>query len=148
MVNISILYRFKPLLVIVGWAACLATLTLGIMFQGLLLPNASELKPELFGSSSLLFWVFYLGSFGISVLAAMVISDFGQSVVSVFFAFLLTALIAFVVLVLPDFLGIVQPPGVLQEPSVTFVFDALIPVSLFVDLAGAIAGSAISERLF
>jgi len=78
----------------------------------------------------------------------MVIFDFAQSVVSFFFAFLLNALIIFFVLVLPDLLGIVQPQGTLQEPSVTFVFDALIPVSLFVDLAGTIAGSAISERLF
>jgi len=118
------------------------------MFQGLLLPNASELSPETFGSSSLLFWLFYIGSFAICVLAAMVIFDFGQSIISLFFAFLLNALIILVVLVLPDLLGIVQPSGVLLQPSVTFVFDALIPVSLFVDLAGTIAGSAIAERLF
>lgn|GEM_PF-4730547 len=146
--NISILSRFKPLLVVVGWTTCLATLTISIMFQGLLLPNASELSPETFGSSSLLFWLFYIGSFAICVLAAMVIFDFGQSIISLFFAFLLNALIILVVLVLPDLLGIVQPSGVLLQPSVTFVFDALIPVSLFVDLAGTIAGSAIAERLF
>jgi hypothetical protein len=147
-VNAFVLNRFKPVLVVVGWATCLATLTIGIMFQGLLLPNAFELSPESFGSSSLLFWIFYLGSFAICALASMVIFDFSQSVVSFFFAFLLNALIIFFVLVLPDLIGIVQPPGALQEPSVTFVFDALIPVSLFVGLAGTIAGSAISERLF
>ena len=146
--NTFVLNRFKPVLVVVGWATSLATLTISIIFQGLLLPNAYELSPESFGSSSLLFWIFYLGSFAICVLASMVIFDFAQSVVSFFFAFLLNALIIFFVLVLPDLLGIVQPQGTLQEPSVTFVFDALIPVSLFVDLAGTIAGSAISERLF
>ncbi len=147
MLNIPLLYRLKPLLVIVGWAASLAALTLGAMFQGLLLPNASELLPELYGTSSLWLWVFYLGSFGVCILAAMLIADFGQSVVSVFFAYGLTALITFVVLALPDFAGIVQPSGSLQQSSVTFTFNALFPLPLFVDLVGAIAGSALGERL-
>ena len=132
---------------IIGWAISLATLTIGVIFQGLLLPNASELSAAQIGSSAVWLWAFYLGSFGISVLAAMVISDFGQSVISVFFAYVLTALIIFVVLALPDFVGIVQPPGTLQEPSVTFAFNALFPVPLFLDLAGAVAGSGLSERL-
>jgi hypothetical protein len=147
MTNISILHRFKPLLVVLGWATSLASLTLGIIFQGLLLPNASELLPESYGASSLWLWVFYLGSFGICLLAAMLISDFGQSVVSVFFAYGLTALIVFVVLALPDFLGIFQPSGLLQEPAVSFTFNALFPFPLFVDFIGAIAGSALGERL-
>jgi hypothetical protein len=93
-----------------------------------------------------LVWIFYLGSFAICVLAAMLISDFGQSVVSVFFAYALTALLTFFVLALPDFSGIVQPPGSLQQPAVTFAFYALFPVSLFLDLGGTIAGSALAER--
>jgi hypothetical protein len=145
--NISILYRFKPLLVVLGWATSLATLTLGVMFQGLLLPNASELPPESYGASSLWLWVFYLGSFGICILAAMLISDLGQSVVSVFFVYGLTGLITFAVLALPDFLGILQPPGVLQEPAVSFAFNALFPFPLFVYFIGTIAGNVLGERL-
>ncbi len=144
--KISILHRFKPLLVVLGWATSLASLTLGVIFQGLLLPNASELLPESYGASSLWLWIFYLGSFGICLLAAMLISDFGQSVVSVFFAYGLTALIIFVVLALPDFLGIV-PSGSLQEPAVSFTFNALFPFPLFVDFIGTIVGSALGERL-
>lgn len=132
---------------ILGWATSLASLTLGVIFQGLLLPNASEISPETIGSSILWVWIFYLGSFGICVLAAILISDFGQSVVSFFFVYVLTALLTFVILALPDFAGIVQPSGTLQEPSVTFAFNALFPLSLFVDLAGTIAGSGLSERL-
>lgn len=147
MTSISILHRFKPLLLVLGWATSLASLTLGTIFQGLLLPNASELSPESYGVSSLWLWVFYLGTFGICLLAAMVISDFGRSMVSVFFAYGLTALITFVVLALPDFLGIVQPSGALQEPAVNFTFHALFPFPLFVDLIGTIAGSALGERL-
>lgn len=64
------------------------------------------------------------------------------------FAYLLTALIIFVVLALPDFVGIVQPSGILAEPSVTFAFNALFPYSLLVDLTGTVAGSAVSERMF
>lgn len=148
MLNMSIVYRFRPLLVVVGWATSLATLTLGVIFQGALLPNASELSPGSYGSSSVWLWIFYLGSFGICVLASMLISDFGQSIVSVFFAYLLTVLITFVILALPDFAGIVQPPGTLQQPSVTFTFNALFAtLSLFVDFAGTIVGSGLSERL-
>jgi hypothetical protein len=146
MTNISVLHKFKPLLVVLGWATSLASLTLGLIFQGLLLPNASELLPESYGASSLWLWVFYLGSFGICLLAAMMISDFGQSVVSVFFTYGLTALIVFVVLALPDFLGIFQPPGLLQEPAVSFTFNALFPFPLFVDFIGTITGSALGER--
>lgn len=67
--------------------------------------------------------------------------------VSVFFAYGLSTLIIFVVLALPDFLGIVQPSGVLQEPAVRFTFYAYFPFPLFGDLIGTIAGSALGERL-
>jgi hypothetical protein len=147
MVNISILYRFKPLLVVLGWAASLAALTLGNIFQGLLLPNAFELQPQQFGADPLGFWIFYIGSFGICVLAAMVIADVGQSLVSVFLVYGLTAFITFAVLALPDFSGIVQPPGILQQSSLLFTFNALFPLPLFVDLVGTIVGSGLGERL-
>jgi hypothetical protein len=147
MTNISILHRFKPLLVVLGWATSLATLTLGVMFQGLLLPNASELSPESYGASSLWLWVFYLGSFGICILAAMLIADLGQSVVSVFFVYGLTGLITFAVLALPDFLGIFQPPGFLQQLAVTSTFNALFPFPLFLYFIGTIAGNVLGERL-
>jgi len=146
-VNISILYRVKPLLVVLGWAASLATLTLGSIFQGLLLPNPYELQPQQFGASPFGLWIFYIGSFGICLLAAMVISEVGQSLVSVFLAYGLTVFITFGVLALPDFSGIVQPPGILQQSSLLFTFNALFPLPLFVDLVGTIVGSGLGERL-
>src|SRR5882672_3479597 len=143
MANISILHRFNNLLVVAGWGTTLAALTLGTIFQGLLLPNPSELLPESYGANPLWLWVFYLGSFGTCVLAAMLIADFGQSIVSVFFAFGLNVFITFVVLALPDFSGIVQPPGILQESAVLFTFNALFPFPLFVALFGTIVGSGL-----
>ncbi len=147
MPNISIPHKFKFILVVAGWGTSLAALTLGTIFQGLLLPNPSELLPASYGANPLWLWLFYLGSFGICVLAALVISDFGESIVSIFFAYGLTALVTFVVLALPDFSGIVQPPGILQQSALLFTFNALFPFPLFVDFVGTIVGSALGERL-
>ena len=147
LLNISISHRFKSILVVAGWGISLAALTLGTIFQGLLLPNPTELLPASYGANPLWLWTFYLGSFGICVLAAMRISDFGESIVSIFFAYGLTIFITFGVLALPDFSGILQPPGILQQSAFLFTFNALFPFPLFVDFIGTIVGSALGERL-
>jgi len=145
---ISIPRKLKSILVVVGWGTSLAALTLGTMFQGLLLPNPSEILPASYGANPLWLWLFYLGSFAVSALAAMLISDIGESIVSIFFAYGLTAFVTLVVLALPDFLGIVQPSGILQQSAILFTFNALFPFPLLVALVGTIVGSALGERLF
>jgi hypothetical protein len=148
--KIAIFRRLRPILIIVGWAASMAALTLGTIFQGLLLPKVigagGGLLGEVVNASPLGLWIFYLGNFGVCILAAMVISDFGTAIVSFFPAFVGAAVITYIVLALPDFLGIYPFPGVLQESAGIFTLGAFFPLLLVVSLAGTIAGISLGEH--
>lgn len=139
--------RFKPVLVVLGWAASMAALTLATIFQGLLLPKALGIGGnEVINASPLGLWIFYLGNFGICILAAMVISDFGVAIVSFFPAYIGAGLLTYLLLALPDFIGVFPLSGVLQASAVTFTFSAFFPFLLVVSLAGTITGVGLAEH--
>ena len=145
---ILILSRLRVPLVVLGWGTSLAALTLGTIFQGYLLPTTEGgLLPQVYGASPAGLWVFYLGSFGISAVAAMVIYDAGPAIVAFFFAFGLTASLTATVLALPELIGTIQTNGVLQETSILNTFSALFPLALIVNLVGTLVGIALGERL-
>jgi len=148
--NIRIVYRVKPVLVILGWSTSMAAFALTTIFQGQLLPrefNGGGNYVQVLNASPLGLWIFYFGTFATSVLAAMVISDAGKALVSFFVSFLGAAIITDLVLSLPDFLGIFAIPGALQEAAVIFTFTAFFPLLLLVTLAGTILGIGLGERL-
>jgi hypothetical protein len=147
MVNISFLRRVKVPLIVLGWGASLASLTLGAIFQGYLLPTTGGgLLPEVYGASPLWLWIFYLGSFGISALAATMIYDPAPAIIGFFFSYGICAILTFIVLALPEFIGIIQTNGVLQKVAILHTFSALFPIALLVDMVGSIAGVALGER--
>lgn len=145
--NISILSKLRLPLVILGWGTSLAALTLGTIFEGYLLPTTQGgLLPQVYGASPVGLWIFYLGCFGISALAAMAINDVGPGIVAFFISYGLGAFLTAFVLALPEVVGIVQTNGVLQETSILNTFSALFPLPLIVNLVGTLAGLGLGER--
>lgn len=148
MVNISLPTQLRIPLIVLGWSVSLSALTLGTIFQGYLLPTTGGgLLPEIYGASPLGLWIFYLGSLGVSVVAAMAINDTGPAIVGFFAAYGLTAFFTFLVLAMPELLGIIQTNGVLQEAAILHSFSALFPLALIVNLVGTLLGIALGERL-
>jgi hypothetical protein len=147
----TVLDKVKPLIVIAGWAATIAGFTLGAIFQGLLLPkvvgNGGGLLPEVLGVSSVGLWVFYLGCFGTSVLAALVLADASKALVSFFPSYVFGALITYIVLIVPALTGTFPLPSVLEESAVIFTFTAFFPVLLFAALAGTLLGIFLAEKI-
>jgi hypothetical protein len=140
---------FKIFLVVLGWSTSSAAFALATIFQGQLLPrniNGGGLYADVTNGDPLVLLLFYGGSFAISILAALVISDVGVSLASFFSSYIGTGLITYFVLGLPDLFGVYDPLGVIQGSAVTFTFTALFPLLLFVSLAGTVAGMALAER--
>jgi hypothetical protein len=148
--KIRFLKVFRPLLITLGWSASTAALTLVMIFQGQLIPrniNGGGLYAEVVNPNPLLFWAFYSGTFAVSVLAAIAVSDVSAALVSYFASLLGAAAITFIVLASPEFLGISPYPfGTLQEAATIFTFTAFFPVVALVNLAGAIVGVGLGER--
>jgi hypothetical protein len=139
----------KLIFVVLGWATTCAALTLFTIFNGQLLPrniNGGGLYSDVLSASPLGLWIFYVGNFAISVLAAMVISELGKSLISFLPSYLGAAMITFLVLAAPDFAGIYDPQQVIQESAVIFTFTAFFPLLLLVSFSGTIVGNAIGER--
>jgi hypothetical protein len=151
LMKIAVLRRAKPLLAVLGWAASTAALTLATIFQGYLLPKVygagGGFLDEVLNANPVWLWIFYLGNFGICILAALVISDLGTTVIGFFVSYGVAAGITYMVLSLPDFIGVFPFPGVLEGSAVTFTFGAFFPLLLLVNLVGTIVGAALSERL-
>src|SRR5215831_9619352 len=98
--NIRVISRLAPSLIVLGWASCIAALTLFTIFQGLLLPkniNGGGLYTEVVSPNPIWFVIFYLGNFLVCAFSAIVISDYvndiGRTMVSFFAAFGVAALI-------------------------------------------------------
>jgi hypothetical protein len=145
--NIRFSARVTSILVTLGWGTSTAALTLGIIFIGYLLPrniNGGGLYSQVINASPIPLWLFYVGNFVICLVAALIISDFSTTIVSFFFSYLLAGIITYAVLALPDFLGCCG--GVLVAAAVSFTFGAFFPYLLVVNLAGTIAGLALSEH--
>lgn len=149
--NVRFFRMFKSPFVILGWATSIAALTLATIFQGLLLPkniNGGGLYNDVVNGNPLGLLIFYLGNFGICVIAAMVIGDPGKALISFFPSFIGAAIVTYLVLALPDLLGLFPflTPGVLQESASVFALTAFFPVLLLVNLAGTVLGIGLSER--
>jgi hypothetical protein len=148
--KLAIFRKLKPLLVILGWSASMAALTLATIFQGLLLPkvigSGGGLLPEVVNASPVWLWIFYLGNFGICVLAALIISDLGTAIVSFFPSYIGAIIITYLILALPDFLGLFPYPGALEGSAVNFVFGAYFPLMLIINLTGTLAGVMLGEH--
>jgi hypothetical protein len=150
LMNVRIIRKLKPLLVVLGWATSTAALALATIFQGQLLPkniNGGGLYGQVVNASPLPIWIFYVGNFAVCVVAAMVISDPARSLVSYFPSFIGAAAITYLVLALPDFVGAYDPQQVLQDTATIFTFTAFFPLLLLVNLAGTVVGIAVGERL-
>lgn len=146
--NISFPKWSKVPLIIIGWGTVLATLTLGAIFQGFLLPTVGGgLLPEVYNAGPMILLIYYLGCFGVSALAAMVIYDAGRAIIGFFASYMLSGLLTFLVLALPELIGIVQTDGILEQAAVLHTFQAVFPIALIVDLVGTISGIALGERL-
>lgn len=149
--KIVTLPRLRPFLAILGWSVSTAALTLATIFQGLLLPkvygSGGGFLDEVVNGNPIWAWTFYLGNFGISILAVMFISDLGTSIVAFFLSYVGAGCITYAVLALPDFMGVFPFPGALEGSAVTFTFGAFFPLLLLIDLVGTIVGAALGERL-
>jgi hypothetical protein len=149
LLNFRFSTKIKTLLLVLGWATSTSALTLGTIFLGYLLPknisSGGGNYSQVINASPVPLIVFYLGSFAVCVLAAMVISDMSTTIVSFFFSYAGAAIITCIVLALPDSLGGCCG-GVLEATAVTFTFGAFFPYLFFVNLAGIIVGTALAEH--
>jgi hypothetical protein len=143
--------KWKPLLIILGWTAIMTTLTVGTIFQGGLVPHIFGIGggglSEVINADPTPVYIFYIGSFLVSVLATLLLNDIRNAIAGYFTTLVLTAIFTYVVLDLPDMLGIVTP-GSLQGASTNFAFYAIFPWTLMILLLGTIVGTAIGERYF
>ncbi len=140
-----VLQRLKPIFVILGSATSSAAIVLAAIFHGFLIPHVPFFRSGVAGAE----WVtplVYLGIFGISVLAALVIRDLGPAIGAFFASYLLAAGITFLVLVLPGYTGALPSPDLIVAAGVQFTFTAFFPL-LFVELVATLLGAALSERL-
>jgi hypothetical protein len=140
----------RPILVILGWGTCMAAITTGAIFQGLLTPRligGGALLPETIQTAAWETYAYYLGIFAVSVLAAMTISDASKAFMSFFPAYILGAIITYEVLALPASIGVYQPPDPVEEYASTFTFTAFFPIPILLGLAGTVLGIALAERL-
>ncbi len=143
-------YRLKPALVTLGWGTSLAAITLWAVFQGLLLPRVQGgLLPEVLESQTWRLAAYYAAIFGVSVLAAIILSDFGKALASFFASYGLGAVITYWVLALPGFTS----PGtdvafreLLVRAAIDFTFRAFFPFPLFLELMATTLGVALAER--
>jgi hypothetical protein len=145
------LLKLKPAFVILGWATSLAGFALGAIFQSYLLPsvpaNGGGLLPEVLGASSLGLWIPYLGCFGTSILAAVVLSDASKALLSLFPSYLLGGFLTYLVLIFPALSGAFQPPSILEESASIFTLSAFFPILLMVALAGTLLGVFFADRV-
>ncbi len=132
----------RPLLIVIGWATSDAAVVLAAMFHGLLLP---QYHGTLDAYSTTI--AVYLGLFGISVLAALVMGDFASAIGSFFASYLLAMGMTYLVLVLPGYTGALPSPEVIISAAVVFTFDAFFPLPLLIEFAGSLLGLGLSERL-
>jgi len=138
--------KLRPLLIVIGWGTSIAATVLAGIFQGVLLPaGRGGLLVEV-GTTAWEAPLFDLGVFGISVLAGVIIADFGVAVGSFFSSYALAAIQTYTILVLPGYTGGLPVPDALVAAAVVFTFTALFPVILMVGFAGTLLGSALSER--
>lgn len=89
----------------------------------------------------------YLGVFGISILAALVIRDLGAAVLSFFASYGLGMILTYLVLVLPGYAGVIVATNALIQTAIVVVFVAFFPVLLLTGLVGTLLGTALSERV-
>jgi hypothetical protein len=140
--------QLKLVCVILGWGTSLSALTLGAVFQGLLIPQGKGiLLPEVMGASPFGLGIFYAGIFAVSVLAALVISDAGNALVSCLASYGLSAVLTYIILALPGFIGAFPFPEVLIQAAIVFTFTASFPFALLLEIIGTLLGTSLSERL-
>jgi hypothetical protein len=136
----------RTVLVILGWATCLAAITLVGIFNGILLPKGlGGLLPQVLGGSIWGLWIIYLAMLGTSLLAAFLIENPGTAFGSFFVSFCSSGAITYLVLILPGLLGAYGSSGVLAEASIRFTFVALFPFPLIAGLLGTILGLGLAE---
>jgi hypothetical protein len=132
---------------ILGWGTSLSALTLGAIFQGLLIPQGKGiLLPEVMGAAPWGLGIFYTGIFAVSILAALVISDAGNALVSCLASYGLSAVLTYLVLALPAFVGAFPFPEVLVQAAIVFTFTASFPFAIVVEILGTLLGTNLSER--
>ena len=136
----------RTLLVILGWATCLAAITLVGIFNGLLLPKGlGGLLPQVLGGSVWGPWILYVSMLATSLLAAFLIENPGIAFGSFFVSFCVAGAITYLVLILPGLLGAYNSSGILAEVSIRFTFVALFPFPLIAGLLGTILGLGLAE---
>jgi len=143
-----VLRFLKHPLVILGWATSIAALTLWAIFLGYLLPKnvtGGGFLSAVVNASPVPIVIFFLGSFGICALAAVVISDTTRTILSFFPSFVGAWIITYFVLILPDLLGCCQ--GVLERAAVSWTLVAFFPYVFFVDLLGTLVGMGVSGKM-
>lgn len=149
--NLRLLIRLKPLLIVLGWSGTLTTLTIGTIFQGQLVPKIFGIGggglSEVINADPTPLYIFYGGSFLVSIVAALLLNDIRLAISGFFAAYVLTAVFTYLVLDLPELLGTTSP-GSLQGVSTNFVFYALFPWTLLLLLVGTIFGTGLGERYF
>jgi hypothetical protein len=142
--------KLGALLVILGGGTSTATVVLGAIFQGLLLPQnqgGGDLLPEVINRGPWGLIIFYLAILGISVLTSVVVGDLERSILVFFASYAFAALLTFFVLALPGFVGAFQIPNFTLFLASNFTFEAFFPILLFLQLLGTLLGAALGERL-
>lgn len=134
--------RFKPVLVVLGWATSMAAIALAAIFQGLLIPSSRGLRAEIGLPLGVI--AFYIGILAICIIASMTLADLVTSVLCFFPSYLGAIVLTFLVLSSPDYLG--GAPFELQGPAVEFAAVAFFPIALLVGFFATAIGAALAER--
>ena len=145
----------RSLLVALGWGTSVGGITLWAVFQGILLPSIRSLpSPEGVLSVNEVVAIFYLGTFGVSVLAGMILADFAKDLGGLVVSYFLAAFIVFEALSAPGLssstlngLMLITRNG-LTLAAVDLTFRVLFLFPVFALLLGVILGTFLAEHYF
>jgi len=90
---------------------------------------------------------YYLGLFGVSILATLVMEDAGLSVLGFFISYVVGLVITCSLLSLPAFMGTTAFPELVFRLAVTVTFFAFFPLAFFVGLIGTFIGIGLGSRI-
>lgn len=144
----------RTLLVALGWGTSFGGITLWAVFQGALLPSIRTVpSPEGVFSVSVVVDIFYLGVFGVSVLAGVILEDFARLLGAFIIANLLGLFIVFEALSAPGLststlnsLMLITRNG-LTLTAIDLAFRIVVlHFTFFVLLLGSILGTFLAEH--
>jgi hypothetical protein len=136
------LLRARAALVVLGWGTCLANLAVTAIAYGVLAPRAQYYSQATSTQTGLLlFALYYVGVFGVSLLSGFVLESISTALVGFFCSYVLAMVLTGLILDLPVVTGFV-PQAFEANLATGIIFTAFFPFALIVGLMGALLGAA------